>query len=71
MTTSEPHSHPLIERIQGEFREMPGLKLTPVQAQRLFGLSDPECESLLRWLAASRFLVRTRDGAYMRATARL
>jgi hypothetical protein len=31
---------PLFQRIEGEYHEMPGLKLTEAQAQRLWGL-DP------------------------------
>jgi len=27
-----------LQRVQGEFREMPGLRLTPAQASRLWGL---------------------------------
>ncbi len=67
MTTTT--SHPLVERIQGEFEEMPGLKLTQAQAQRLFGLGRAECEWLLSILTDSRFLARTPDGSYIRASA--
>jgi hypothetical protein len=59
--------HDLIRRVQGEFKEMPGLKLTPAQAQRLFGLDSLQCESLLDALTHEHFLTRTRDGAYVLA----
>ncbi len=55
----------LLRRIQGEYLEMPGLRLTPAQAQRLWGLTKHECESLLHLLLDTRFLRRTRDGAFV------
>ena len=53
-------------RIRGEYREMPGLRLTPAQAQRLWGLDRGVCDSLLDQLVATGFLARTRDGAFVR-----
>ena len=44
---------------------MPGLRLTAAQAQRLWGLGKPECESVMHKLVDSRFLRRTRDGAFV------
>ncbi len=55
----------LLRRIQGEYLEMPGLRLTPAQAQRLWGLTKHECESLMHVLLDTRFLRRTRDGAFV------
>ena len=37
----------VLQRIQGEFSEMPGLRLTPPQAQRLWGLDRATCEELV------------------------
>jgi hypothetical protein len=56
----------VLRRVQGEFLEMPGLRLTHAQARRLWGLDSESCEALLRALIDSKFLFRTRDGAYMR-----
>ena len=56
----------IIRRIQGEFLEMPGLRLTDAQARRLWGLDAATCSALLDALVAAGFLFRTRDGAYMR-----
>jgi hypothetical protein len=56
----------LLTRIRGEYLEMPGLKLTPAQARRLWGLDMSECEQLLDVLVGSRFLKRSADGAYSR-----
>ena len=56
----------MLRRIQGEFFEMPGLRLTAAQARRLWGLDAPTCSALLDALIAARFLFRTSDGAFMR-----
>jgi hypothetical protein len=40
----------LCERVQAEFREMPGLKLTLRQASRLFAIDPLECEHVLTTL---------------------
>ena len=54
----------LLTRIRGEYLEMPGLRLTPAQARRLWGLEQNECQRLLDALVNARFLRRTHDGAY-------
>lgn len=58
----------MMSRICGEYLEMPGLRLTCVQAGRLWGLEAETCLDLLEALVESRFLWRTRDGAYARLT---
>jgi hypothetical protein len=57
----------VLQRIQGEFVEMPGLRLTPAQARRLWGLEGDVCTALLGSLVDARFLVQTRDGAFVRS----
>ncbi|HXH05693.1 MAG TPA: hypothetical protein VNI83_03785 [Vicinamibacterales bacterium] len=57
----------VLRRIQGEFLEMPGLRLTLAQAQRLWNLDRDVCETLLATLVDAGFLVRTDDGAYLRS----
>jgi hypothetical protein len=52
--------------VQGEFLEMPGLRLTEPQARRLWGLDHAACTALLNALVDANFLFRTRDGAFMR-----
>ena len=37
----------VLQRIQGEYLEMPGLRLTAAQAQRLWGLERDVCDALL------------------------
>ncbi len=56
----------IVRRIQAEYREMPGLKLTPAQAQRLWNLTRGSCEEALSYLVDHRFLYRTADGAFIR-----
>ena len=57
----------VLRRVKGEYLEMPGLRLTIAQAQRLWGLDRAVCDSLLGALVDAKFLFRTRDGAFMRA----
>ena len=56
----------VLQRIQGEFVEMPGLRLAAAQAQRLWGLDRDMCDSLLGTLVDANFLAQTRDGAFVR-----
>ena len=56
----------VLQRIQGEFTEMPGLRLTPAQAQRLWGLDRNVCDQLLEALVKANFLSQTRDGSFMK-----
>ncbi len=60
-------SEDALRRIRGEYLEMPGLRLTTAQAQRLWNLDRPTCERLLGTLVANRFLQKTRDGSFVRA----
>ena len=57
----------MLRRIQGEFLEMPGLRLTCRQAQRLWNLDQLVCESLLAALVDVRFLVEC-DGVFLQRT---
>jgi hypothetical protein len=56
----------VLRRVQCEFLEMPGLRLTEAQARRLWGLDPVSCGALLAALVDQKFLFRTRDGAFMR-----
>jgi DNA-binding MarR family transcriptional regulator len=53
----------ILRRIRAEFIEMPGLRLTVTQAQRLWALDRSTCERVIDSLVASGFLTRMRDGA--------
>jgi hypothetical protein len=52
-------------RIRGEYKEMPGLKLTVPQAARLWHLDQPSIERLLNLLVTNGVLRRTAGGAYL------
>lgn len=58
---------PLVARIRSEYREMPSLSLTVAQAQRLWGLDEQTCRSVLKSLECEGFLKRAADGSYRRA----
>ena len=56
----------ILKRIQSDFIEMPGLRLTAWQAQRLWNVDPVICDSLLSVLVETGFLTRATDGAFMR-----
>jgi len=53
-------------RIQIEYVEVPHLKLTSRQVQRLWNLSTEACEAALSTLLHKRFLTQAADGTYVR-----
>jgi hypothetical protein len=55
----------ILNRLRGEFREMPGMKLTLEQVQRLCGIEPPLCKLALETLVEAKFLRLGSDGAYM------
>ena len=57
----------IVYRIQEEFREMPGLRLTPEQATRLWGLERDTCAAVIDRLVASAYLRWTDTGSVTRA----
>ena len=61
----------IVKRARAEYLEMPGLRLTSAQAQRLWGLDRPTCEELLSTLTRAQFLARTRDGSFVLSAARM
>ena len=54
----------LLSRARSEFLEMPGLRLTPVQAARLWAVDTATSERLLDRLTGLGFLARNSTGAY-------
>lgn len=56
----------VIQRIQAEYAEMPGLTLTLPQAARLWSPDVGQSERLLSELIDRGFLVRDMKGAYRR-----
>ncbi len=61
----------ILHRIRCEYIEMPGLRLTRAQAQRLWGLDERTCAQLLDSLIDEKFLQRRDDGAYARVNRRV
>jgi hypothetical protein len=59
---------PLLHRIRSEYLEMPGLRLTPAQAARLWGMDSRHSQQLLDALTMAGFLFKNGQGAYLRAT---
>jgi hypothetical protein len=57
-----------IERLRAEFLEMPGLRLTARQVQRLCGVDETLCREVLDTLVDVKFLRLNPDGTYARAT---
>jgi hypothetical protein len=57
----------VVRRVREEFKEMPGLRLTPALATRLWGLEVDTCRAVIDALVASDFLVWTAAGAVTRA----
>jgi hypothetical protein len=58
-----------MQRVKGVFLEIPGTRLTPVDAARLSGLDAPLCRLVLAALEDAQFLRRGRDGLYARRTS--
>jgi hypothetical protein len=48
-------------RIQAEFREMPGMRLTFAQAKRLWSLSTDQCARVLDFLTSMGMLAEDED----------
>lgn len=63
MSRSTTDEH--VQRIHGEYREMPGLKLTAAQASRFWNLGPDDSRRLLDSLVEARVLWRTPDGHYV------
>lgn len=56
-----------LRRAKAEFLEMPGLRLTLAQAQRLWALDRTLCDAVLAALVETRFLVQSRNASFIRA----
>jgi hypothetical protein len=51
-------------RVRGEYKEMPGLRLTVLQAARLFGIPPDVADAVLHDLRHASVLALSSDGAY-------
>lgn len=57
----------IVHRVREEFLEMPGLRLTPAQAKRLWGLEHEMCRAVIDTLVSTAFLRWTPAGTITRA----
>jgi hypothetical protein len=55
----------LVQRVRGEYREMPGLRLTFAQACRLWHMDAASCQAVLTRLVHDGILIQTRHGHYI------
>jgi hypothetical protein len=60
----------VLERVRAEYLEMPGMRLTSRQVQRLCGVEVTTCASVLNTLVARKFLCQNLDGTYARSADR-
>ena len=65
--TRVPSTADVLQRIEAEYREMPGLSVTEAQAQRLWGLDNTTCRRVLDTLVQRGVLRRTRREFYVSA----
>jgi hypothetical protein len=56
----------VVERVRGEFLEMPGLSPTLAQASRLFDVPQEDCRHVLNILLMEGFLRCSPEGQYRR-----
>jgi hypothetical protein len=56
-----PSARGLLDLIRAEYREMPCLRLTKRQIQRLWSLDGDTCEAVVRALEKEHFLRRIAD----------
>ena len=56
----------ILDRIRGEFHEMPGMRISFAQATRLWAMDGAACQCALDHLVASGFLKRDDNGRYKR-----
>ena len=57
----------LVDRVLGEYREMPGLALTIEQARRLWGCDAVTCHRIVEFLVERHVLRWSRDRRLIRA----
>lgn len=68
-TALEQRVAEVAKRIYGEFREMPGMRLTGAQVQRLWRLSPQECDEALDYLCDANQLAHDPSGCYLLSSA--
>ena len=64
MTGARGAMSPLAVGVHGEYKEMPGLRLTVPQAARLFSVAPDLADAVLHELRRASILARTDDGVF-------
>ena len=62
-------SREILQRVEAEYLEMPGLILTEAQAKRLWNLDAGVCAAVLTRLVDQGVLRRRKDGTYVRGAS--
>lgn len=65
----DPATREALSRIEMEYVEMPGLKLTVAQVHRLCNLPQDVCVSALDVLTREGFLCQMSNGAFLRQSS--
>ena len=65
-STLWPNLLTVVQRIEAEYREMPGLSVTEAQARRLWGIDEATCRRALGTLLRRGILRRTRRQSWVR-----
>ena len=63
---STPALDDVLNRVKGEYHEMPGMCVTRMQAQRLWGLDSATCELVLTTLLERGVVRRISRGMYVK-----
>ena len=69
VTSAPPDPRQITERIEAQFKDLPGLRLTEAQVRRLCNASDEACEAALEMMVERGELARDPGGRYRRLTA--
>ena len=56
-------------RVDAEFREMPGMRLTFAQVKRLWNLSDDQCSRVLDYLTSTGLLAEDEEQRFYRSSS--
>ena len=67
--TDADTSQDWVRIVRGEYLEIPGLNLSRLQVQQMWGLGDVTCRAVLNILVEERFLRLTSKGRYVRAVS--
>ena len=67
MMAADGHIVDWLQLIRGEYLEIPGLRLTKAQVERLWNLDDVMSTALLATLVDAKFLKRSYRDMYVRA----